>query len=65
MQDKLHMLQEGALGALRGPYYWLPGHRNFLLTTFREAVSLWHRLRLTQAAAPLCCTSFALDHILL
>ena len=23
--------------------------RNFLLTTFREAVSLWHRLRLTQA----------------
>lgn len=37
VKDKLHMLQEGALGAL-----------NFLLTTFREAVSLWHRLRLTQ-----------------
>eukprot|EP00439_Symbiodinium_sp_Y106_P085523 s633_g28.t2 len=40
VKDKLHMLQEGALGAL-----------NFLLTTFREAVSLWHRLRLTQVQA--------------
>ena len=61
-KDKLHKLRDGAAGALHAAWEFfalafqdavVPGsseQRNFLLTTFREAVSLWHRLRLAPEA---------------